>query len=400
MEGHSQFAVEREFLVLYATDTWNSAIHAAASTLSNVRVEDAGSARGAVRRLAARGSWYTHILVEPSFAGDMLPVLVSLSSGEPGSGTALVVVGDQTGWPMKSAYPNTRFVVTATANWLSDALAASDDSNAGTPDADLSVSAMRAAISDQRITTRYQPIVRLTDRVPLCLEVLARLDHAERGTLPPDLFVPQMEQAGLAWPLTQTVIRRAFAEWGDGKLAEIGLSLAVNFPLDVLLVPSALTWLEAQREVAGIPASSIVIELTESQPVTELAGLAEAAARLRALGYGLAIDDVGPHTREYRALLDLPFTALKLDKNLVREAPMDDAIQYFLLDTLKLARRAGLRIVAEGIRDAATWHRMASLGVDQAQGYLVGRPLPAEAVPLWLLDWRERNQVLADQTVR
>ncbi len=286
------------------------------------------------------------------------------------------------------------------ADWPSDAEGAKASGGMDTRGDNLTVSDLRNAISDQRISTRYQPIVRMEDRVPLCLEVLARLDHADRGTLLPDLFVPQMEQAGLGWPFTKTVIRRAFADWGDGRLTEIGLSLAINFPLDVLLVPRALTWLETQRGLAGIPASSIVIELTESQPVIELAGLAQATARLRALGYGLAIDDVGPHTREYRALLDLPFTALKLDKDMVLESPLDDVVQRFLLDTLLSARRAGLRIIAEGIRDAATWYRMAALGVDQAQGFLVGRPLPAEAVPLWLIEWSERDQVLADHTVR
>ncbi len=143
-----------------------------------------------------------------------------------------------------------------------------------------------------------------------------------------------------------------------------------------------------------------MIELTESQPITELARLGHATECLRALGYGLAIDDVGPNIRDYRALLTLSFTSLKLDRHLVADAMTNDADRVFLLRTLDAARAAGLRIVAEGIQDTATWDGMAAWGVDQAQGFLVGRPLPADAVRPWLSDWRERHQALADQTAR
>ena len=140
---------------------------------------------------------------------------------------------------------------------------------------------IRAALSGAMIETRYQPVVRIADGRPVALEVLARLNHPARGTLLPDLFVPQMEDAGLAPLLTETVARLAFADMAGPSLAPHGLDLALNFPLDVLLVPEALELLDIQRRHAGIAAARVIIELTESRPVEDLVTLRGAMKTLR-----------------------------------------------------------------------------------------------------------------------
>src|SRR6185369_1509514 len=143
------------------------------------------------------------------------------------------------------------------------------------------------------------------------------------------------------------------------------LTLAINLPLDVLLIPEMLAWLDDERSAAGIAPERIVIELTESQPLARLPELAIATARLRARGYGLAIDDVGPDIRDHSPLLDLPFTVLKLDKNLVQRAPLDAATAIFLATTLRDATAASLTVIAEGVEDTETWAHMSALGVHQ-----------------------------------
>jgi len=246
---------------------------------------------------------------------------------------------------------------------------------------------LHAALADARIQAIYQPIVRLSDRRPAGLEVLARLDHPSRGTLNPDCFVPPMENAGLSWPLTKAVMRRAFADWSGDHLRQLDLTLALNLPLDVLLFDDALTKLDEERRIAGIAAEQLVIELTESRPITHLDELAAATERLRRIGYGLAIDDVGPAIRDHSALLDLPFTMLKLDKQLVQDALTSTANAEFLANAVAAARHAGFLTVAEGVEDAATWNAMQAAGVDQAQGFLVGRPMPARDIPTWHASW-------------
>ena len=245
---------------------------------------------------------------------------------------------------------------------------------------------LHEALADGQISARYQPVVRIADRRPVALEVLARLEHPRLGTLCPDLFIPAMEAGGLGWPLTQAVVGRAFADW-QAALQPLGLSLAVNFPLDALLLPQARDWLDRQCAASGIPPALVTIELTESLPVAPLEAVRTAVARFHAGGYVLAIDDVGPDVRDHRLLLDLAFGILKLDKNLVRGSADNAAARAFLADSIAAARAARLTIVAEGIEDMADWNRMAALGIEQAQGFLIGRPMAARDVAGWHAAW-------------
>jgi len=203
----------------------------------------------------------------------------------------------------------------------------------------------------------------------------------------PDRFVPQIEDAGLAAQLTRLVAERAFNDLSGPLLMARGLQMSVNFPLDVLLMPQALDTLEEQRAKSGLGAEQIIVELTESRPVEDVPMLRRSLDRLRTLGYGAAIDDVGPAVPRLAPLLDLPFTSLKLDKDLVQQVNHSDEIRGFLEDTIHQARRHGLTVVAEGVETNAIWNRMQSMGADHAQGFLAARPLPLAAVPIWWDSW-------------
>jgi len=281
----------------------------------------------------------------------------------------------------------------ALTRFLASGMAATARGPRPKPDHPLALVELHEALAEHRIHTRYQPIVRIADNRPVGFEVLARLEHPTRGLLPPDLFVPQIEDAGLAWPLTEAVIRRAFHDWGGGRLEAMDVWIAINFPLDVLLDPAALAWLEQARATAGIAARRLTIELTESRPVSRLAELRHATERLREIGYRLSIDDVGPDIRDHRQLLNMPFSSLKLDKDLVRESPDSASSREFLQEAVTAAHAAGLLIIAEGVEDTDIWNRMALLGVHEAQGFLIARPLPAEAVAGWFAEWCSRHHL-------
>ncbi len=241
---------------------------------------------------------------------------------------------------------------------------------------------LRQALADQRVRTLYQPIVRLSDRCPVGMEVLARLADPVRGLLEPGEFVPGMEDAGLGRALFEAVIETAFSDWHAARIGALGLSLAINLPHDVLIEPTLRNWLEAARIRHAIPPGRIVIELTESQPLLRMSELTAAVTELRAWGYGLAIDDVGPDIRDHAPLLDLPFTILKLDRALVHAIRNGESLA-FMRTVMASARLAGLTVVAEGVEDEMTWNVMAAHGVDHVQGYLVSRPLAADALVAW-----------------
>ena len=258
----------------------------------------------------------------------------------------------------------------------------------------MAISEIRAALAGTMIEARYQPIVRVTDRKPLAVEVLARMNHPAHGTLLPHRFIPQMEDAGLAPALTEVVTRRAFADMSGPLLVPYGLQIALNFPLDVLLVPAAMAVLDAQRREAGIRPEQVIVELTESRPVEDVLGLRHAVERLRNSGYGVVIDDIQPEVPQIEALLDLPFTGVKLDKDLVRLLVADDAgSRAFTQRVVGVAKARGLTVTAEGVEDVATWDRLADIGVDQVQGFLVARPLMAVALPIWLRRWSRRKSL-------
>ena len=253
--------------------------------------------------------------------------------------------------------------------------------------AEMQLADLRDALRGSMIETRYQPIVRMSDRRPMALEALARLNHPKFGTLMPDYFVPQIESAGLAGELTERVSARSFADMTGPFLTGLGLQITVNFPLDVILMPEALARLEGQRDAAGIPADHVIVELTESRPVQDFEALRCSLELLRQLGYRIAIDDVGPAVPRLAPLLDLPFTSLKLDKDLVQKIETDPEIEAFLARTTEAAHQRGLTVVAEGVETVGIWDHVRAIGVDAAQGYLVARPLPVAAVPIWMEAW-------------
>lgn len=393
VRSHSNRPAQLRLLVLGSEEPWVSAVReeleTSASGPQRPVLEAVSNGEEAARRLVVSGHGFTHLLLEPDLAGEWLQTLVGLTSGEDHSGVALVVLGagGLPGWAPVDAH----FVLRPHDGWLADSLRTL--TNPLPSDAAPDVEELRAALSPPRLHARYQPIVRMSDRVPVGLEALARFDHPFRGTLRPDLFIPQIEAAGLAWTLTQEMLELAFSEWSGEMLGRLDMFVAFNVPLDVLLIPEAIPFLEACRAASGIPASRVVVELTESQPVHRVEELAKSITKLHDLGYGLAIDDVGPEIRDHTALLDLRFTMLKLDKDLVRDVIPSEDSDAFLANAIASARKSDLTIVAEGVETAEIWDRMAKAGVDQAQGFLIARPLPAQAVALWRDDWCGRYRV-------
>lgn len=248
-------------------------------------------------------------------------------------------------------------------------------------------SAERDAIGS--LTMRYQPVVSLSTGLMTGVEALVRRVDSTGGLLPPGRFIDEIERAGLGALLSEIVVRTTLAEIGATDLCRAGSNIGVNMPLDVVLDPGTPDLLEDARQEAGIPASQIVIELTESQPADDLPALRRALDRLCALGYRTAIDDFTHDMPNGAALLDLPFTTLKLDISMVRSG--DDA---FLLRTVESALRRGLFVVAEGIDGVIGWRRLRDAGVSRGQGYWIGPPLAAPLLPAWMLAWDARRRSL------
>ncbi len=365
-------------LLVSRKSSWGQAVRLAGEQIGGIVSEC--NARDALTRLAGVGNHYSHLLVDDGDADGLTTALADLTTETAEPETDMLLLG---GPERKRPYP--RVIRTAEPHAVQEALMTTTPRNRS--ESAVNLADLRTALDDAMIEIRYQPIIRMADRRPVGLEALARLAHPTLGTLLPDQFVPQLEDAGLAARLTEVVSAQVFADLLSQALAATGLRVSVNFPLDVLLHRASLARLEQQRVAAGIPADRIIIELTESQPVKDLATLRQSVEHLRGLGYGVAIDDAGPAVPRLRPMLDLPFTSVKLDKDLVKQVGASPRIKDFLAATIIDARQRALSVVAEGVETAAIWDLMLAMGTDYAQGFLAARPLPLIAVPIWLEAW-------------
>jgi EAL domain-containing protein (putative c-di-GMP-specific phosphodiesterase class I) len=381
----------RPALLLLSSDAvWTESVLDEAADLGVARLVAASGARDAVALLCG-GERFSHLLLHPPAADGLLPDLIGLTVGEAESGIAMVLLGEGGAEVRRLPCGGRAILVRGLRpGWLGPALAESEAVPAGLG-ADVPLDDLLTALGAGRLQTRYQPVVRLADGVPLGLEALARLEHPTLGTLPPDHFVPRIEAAGFATRLARVAVRRAFAEWGGDALSGLGVRLGVNLPLEVLLLPGMVDRLETWREEADILPGRITVELTETHPVTRPDLLLPVLTRLREAGYSLAIDDVGPAMRDYQDLFALPFTAMKLDKEVVQASASSTVALRFIERATAAARQAGLLVIAEGIETAADLTRMTRLGVDAAQGFLIARPLTAVATLIWHAAWSRRH---------
>ena len=236
---------------------------------------------------------------------------------------------------------------------------------------------------------RYQPIVSLRTRRLVMVEALARWGGEERE-IGADILVPAAEEAGLGGDLTAAVARRVADELAS-LLPALDISVSVNMPLSVLERPDVASWLATHLDLPHRLRLRVALELTETTPVHDHTSLALALRRLRRAGHRVLLDDLQP--RDGRdELLRLPFSGVKLDREVVEALPRSAAMRHWLRGVVSLARRRGLTVTAEGVGELRHWAALRGAGVDRAQGFLVGRPMPVAELRGWARRWRGPRQ--------
>ena len=139
-----------------------------------------------------------------------------------------------------------------------------------------------------------------------------------------------------------------------------------------------------------LPCSSIILEVTETTFMSNLAVSLGTLARLRLRGFGVAMDDYGTGYSSMKQLSRCPFTEIKIDKEFVHDAHTSPKKLAILTSAIVMSQKLGLKTVAEGVESEADWHQLALLGCDLAQGYYISRPLPVEQIENWFSEWHEK----------
>jgi len=243
---------------------------------------------------------------------------------------------------------------------------------------------LRDGLEAGQLILHYQPKAEIATGAVRGVEALVRWAHPRRGLLTPSEFLPLAEHTGLGRALTAFVLDRALDEIGAQRH---DLSVAVNLgPADLLDLglPSEIDRLLRRR---GVAAERLRLEVSEDVVMADPERTLEVLAGLRAIGVGTALDDFGAGHVSLGHLKALEVDELKIDRSFVLTLPEDERDVAIVHATIDLARRLGMRVVAEGVETSATWDTLARLMCDEAQGYYLSRPLTATALGGWL---RER----------
>jgi diguanylate cyclase (GGDEF)-like protein len=237
-------------------------------------------------------------------------------------------------------------------------------------------SALYTGIQRNELELHYQPIVDATSGRTVGAEALVRWMHPEKGLVLPGQFIPVAEQSDLIVLLGERVILEACEQsrrWGDLGLRDV--SVAVNASSRHFSRGLVSTVTAALRATGADP-GNLVIELTESTAVDNLDAVVAALDELRQLGVRSAIDDFGTGYCGLRYLSTLPVDCLKIDQSFIQG--MTPSAAAIVAATIAMGHSLGLSLVAEGVETDEQHRFLRAKGCDRIQGYLIGRPVPAD----------------------
>jgi diguanylate cyclase (GGDEF)-like protein len=239
---------------------------------------------------------------------------------------------------------------------------------------------LRRALEQGELRLHYQPIIDAASGRITSAEALVRWQDPQRGLISPMDFIPIAEETGLIVPIGDWVLREACAQarsWHDLGLGEI--PVAVNLSARQFSAPSLDESVAQALQACDCPASLLQLEITESSIMDQVEQALETMHRLTALGVQLTIDDFGTGYSSLSQLKRLPVRKLKIDRTFVHDIPVDADDDIFVDAILSLARKLGLRTVAEGVETPEQVTFLASRSCDEYQGFLFSRPCEPQA---------------------
>ncbi|WP_037143424.1 putative bifunctional diguanylate cyclase/phosphodiesterase [Rhodococcoides fascians] len=237
------------------------------------------------------------------------------------------------------------------------------------------------AIEQRHLAIYYQVQVDLSTMRAIGVEALLRWNHPERGLVEPAAFLPVAERTGLIRPLLDYVLTEVATQRHAWSEDGIDLTVSVNISTRNLLDTTLVEQVARVLDTSHLDPSTLAIEITETSSMTDPPGAIETLNQLRDLGVTLVIDDYGTGYSSLAYLQTLPVQQLKIDKVFVADMTSVVAHQVIVRSTIDLARTLGLTVVAEGVEDEQTLLALKELRCDHAQGFHLGRPVPAADIP-------------------
>jgi diguanylate cyclase (GGDEF)-like protein len=237
---------------------------------------------------------------------------------------------------------------------------------------------LRQGLDDGQFRLYYQPKIDIARGTITAVEALIRWMHPKRGFMPPDSFIPLAEQTGnirklTAWMLG-TAIRQARA-WADKGIA---VKMACNLSARDLSNRDLPGDIAGLLDAHGVPASALILEITESAVMEDPTHALEVLAQLHRMGLTLSIDDYGTGYSSMAYLKRLPVQEIKIDKSFVLKLASNRGDAILVKSTIELGHNLGLKVTAEGIEDENSLSILQAYGCETGQGYFISKPIPAE----------------------
>jgi EAL domain-containing protein (putative c-di-GMP-specific phosphodiesterase class I)/DNA-binding NarL/FixJ family response regulator len=243
----------------------------------------------------------------------------------------------------------------------------------------MSLDAILQGIEGNQFEPFFQPKVDLRSGRLVGAEALARWRHPDQGVIGPYGFIEKLERSGNIDGLTFAMLEKSAAMCRT--LHDLGhiLTISVNLSLVSLADPALADGITKIVRKAGIDPAYIVLEITESAAMTDVALALENLARLCMNGFILSIDDFGTGYSSLQQLTRIAFGELKIDRSFVKDCADSEALRIVVASSVEMAHKLGVKSVAEGVETQKDWEMLASTGCDTAQGYFIAKPMDTTA---------------------
>ena len=225
----------------------------------------------------------------------------------------------------------------------------------------------------------FQPKVDLKTGRLSGAEALARWIHPAHGVIGPGAFIPQLERSDSIDDLTFLILRKSAVACRTFLQRGYPLTISVNLSLRSLDKPGLADKITQLVRDAGVELEYFVLEITESAAMTDVAHALENLARLCMNGFALSIDDYGTGYSSMQQLTRIAFSELKIDQSFVKDFSDSPSMGVIVESSIDMARKLGMKSVAEGVETQQDWDTLNKIGADAAQGYYIAKPMDLAA---------------------
>lgn len=244
---------------------------------------------------------------------------------------------------------------------------------------------LRKALTQEELVLHYQPQVHAQSGAIVGVEALVRWQHPERGLLSPAHFIQVAEMSGLIVPIGEWILRTACRQlktWQ--RKIDDEFTVAVNLSARQFQSPDLVDTIRSAIHESGIAASSLEVEITESNAMQNAENTMYTLRELKGLGVRISMDDFGTGYSSLNYLKRFPIDTLKLDQSFVKDVATDESDAAIVSAVIQMAHSLKINVVAEGVETQQQLDFLRTQQCDMIQGYLFSRPLPAEQIEAFI----------------